>query len=161
MSIHSCALLLFSTCLSPWHLQSGRSSLSKAVTFPVSHLVLSLFALLWPLWFPWCHHFCSHSSNKWTHCKTHQPGVCGVLLSPCTRHVGSTNEVKAMKVWSVRSGPRATSELCWTWVPFSSSDPTTAKDLFWKTPNALFLLIKSLKLKFRKSFNFPLVKLWA
>lgn len=124
-------------------------------------LVPSLFALLWRLWCPWCHRFSSHSSNERKHCRTHQPGVCRVLLLPFTRHVGSTNGIKAMKIQSVGSGLRATSVLCWTWIPFSSSDPTTAKDLFWKTPNARFFLIKSLKLKFRKSFNFLLDKLWA
>lgn len=93
-----------------------------------------------------------HFSSERKHCKTRQPGVCGVLLLHLTGLVDSTNKIKVMKIHSVGAGLRVTSMLCWNWIPFSSSDPAKTIDYFEKHQNAQFLLIKFLKLKFSQSF---------
>lgn len=103
-SLHSCGLLPFSTCLSPWLLQSGKSPLAKQTRylscFPsFCSLVPSLSALLWPIRYPQCQHFSSYSSSERKFCKIHQLGVC----LPFTRLMGSTNGITAMKsrVWDL------------------------------------------------------------
>lgn len=132
-SFHSCAFLPVSSCVSSHHLQRGRSLYPNPLPFlfPVfSCHEVSCPALTFLVSTKTLFHF--HFSSEKKHCKTHQPGVCGVLLLHFTGLVDSTNKIKVMKIQSVEAGLRATSMLCWNWIPFSSSDPAKTIDYFEK-----------------------------
>lgn len=152
-SFHSCALLL-----SP--LASSHNTCKEAVLSIQTHylfcflssLVMSYSALLWPFWFPRCLHFTStfpvrgrklQNTSAWS-----VWSIALALHRTCGQHKqDQSHEDPECGGWT-EDNFNALLELD----PLFQFRPCQNNRLFWKTPNAQFLLIKFLKLKFSQSF---------